>query len=111
MCTWHGSGSASCHSLSAADRTVEQTNKQTNKQTCYPAVQSSSLFGRALQLTLLSFSSEKYKDQSGAVCTVSTVDSQPTGSPGNVTPRELRLRANYMQSENESSYQLPGTIE
>jgi len=105
MCTWHLPGSTSCHSLLAADRTVEQTNKQTDM---LPDRLVSSLIGTSLKFTILSHSSDKFKTQSRTGFTVSSVD---TGSYGNATPRELRLRANYMQSENESNYKLPGTIE
>ena len=48
---------------------------------------------------ILSLSSEKFKAQTLTVFTVSSVD---TGSFGNGTERELRLRANYMQSGYES---------
>jgi len=60
-----------------------------------------------LKFMILSFSSEKFKAQSRAVFTVSTVD---TGSTGNATTSGMRLRANYMQCKNESSYKLPRTI-
>jgi hypothetical protein len=51
---------------------------------------------------ILSLSSEKFKAQSRTVFTVSSVD---TGSSGNGTRRELRIRANCMQCEYEYNYQ------
>jgi len=82
---------------------TELFTKQTNTQSFNPAVYSSSLIGTSLQFTTLSHISQKFKAQSRTVFTVSSVD---TGSSGDGTQRELRLRENYMRSENEYIFQL-----